>query len=148
MIRTIAIFALFIAYVQAKNTSFTNCGQEGTILWVNVVPCNSDPCTFKPDEIVNINGQLISDVAISSPILRTQVKDSDDSWVDYPNVDTDACKYTDCPIEANVATSFALSLKTFAWPPPMLTQIRFQVYNSDGSNELICGATTIKIKHD
>ncbi|XP_015788086.1 NPC intracellular cholesterol transporter 2 [Tetranychus urticae] len=144
MIRNIIALTLFIAYVQARNTTFTNCSEKGVIKFVNVEPCDSDPCTFTSGQEVHLNGVLVSPAASNSPQLKVTVKVAG-IYFNYPGVSSDACDYLSCPLEADVDTPFALSLKVLSLPLPLETQIRFQLLDSDGS-ELNCGETTVRVE--
>ncbi|XP_015788091.1 mite group 2 allergen Lep d 2 [Tetranychus urticae] len=143
MIRTIAILALFVACTQARNISFTNCSPTGKINWVTVDPCDAEPCTFQPGELVTVEGELVSETGSAGPTLIVEVKVVG-VWVTYPGLDSDACKYLTCPLKANVVTPFKISLTTLAWLPPMSTEIRFQLKGSDGS-QYNCAQADIKI---
>ncbi|XP_015788036.1 mite group 2 allergen Lep d 2-like [Tetranychus urticae] len=147
MIRTIAIFALFVACAQARNISFTNCASNGKIINVNVVPCDSDPCDFEPGQEVKLNGSFVSYKSESNPVLKTEVK-MGNSWVQYPDVDTDACKYTSCPVKANNTYAYNVTLKVINWPVSFETEMRFRLLDSDEDTELVCGNTTIKVSNN
>ncbi|XP_015788087.1 NPC intracellular cholesterol transporter 2 [Tetranychus urticae] len=144
MIRTIAVFALFLAYAQARNVSFTNCSPNGKINFVNIIPCETEPCNFKTGEEVHLNGEFVSTLSASKPTLKSELKMGDD-WIAYADVHNDACEYTNCPIEANVPYRFALNTEVFDWPRSFETEMRFRAIGDDGTTELICGKTTIGV---
>ncbi|XP_015788089.1 mite group 2 allergen Lep d 2 [Tetranychus urticae] len=144
MIRTIAIVALFLAYAQARNITFSNCSPNGKINFVNVIPCEAEPCTFKTGDEVHLNGQYKTSIAASKPTLKAEIK-VDGEWVEYPEVESDACKYTSCPIEANVAYPYVLDTNVIDWPESFATEMRFRLFADDGKTELICGSNAIVV---
>ncbi|XP_015788039.1 NPC intracellular cholesterol transporter 2 [Tetranychus urticae] len=144
MIRTIAIFALCIAYVQARNTSFTNCSPNGKIYNVNVVPCDTDPCKIQSGEVVSITGSFVSSIAASSPLLTAEARIGN-TWIQYPGIDTDGCKYFNCPLEVDVVYPYGISLEVIDFPQSIDTVFRFRLLSNDGSTLLVCGETPITV---
>lgn len=122
---------------------FQSTAEKGVIKFVNVEPCDSDPCTFTSGQEVHLNGVLVSRkyffiwlnnfcderlindsfmtwlaAASNSPQLKVTVKVAG-IYFNYPGVSSDACDYLGCPLEADVDTPFALSLKVLSLPLPV-----------------------------
>ncbi|XP_053205138.1 mite group 2 allergen Pso o 2-like [Panonychus citri] len=145
MIKSIIVLCLFLAVSSARDIVHTKCDStSGTIESFDMDPCDSDICILRPNTDVVFTGQIIPTISAEKPTLSIQVK-MGYSYIEYPGLSQDACEYFECPLKANVANHFKVEMETFGWFPPMVTDMRFHVYESADGEELACAQSKIEI---
>ncbi|XP_053204023.1 mite group 2 allergen Pso o 2-like [Panonychus citri] len=145
MFKSIAVLCLFLAVSSARQITTTKCGSAaGSVQNINVEPCDSDVCAFKPNMKVTITGELVPTVAAAAPTLSVQVEVSG-FFVEYPGLSKNACDYLACPLKANEPNKFKIEVETLDWLPPMETDMQFHMYASDGGEELACAQARIAV---
>uniref|UniRef100_T1JQB5 MD-2-related lipid-recognition domain-containing protein n=1 Tax=Tetranychus urticae TaxID=32264 RepID=T1JQB5_TETUR len=119
-------------------------GSSGTIANVNVEPCDSDRCAFKPNTKVAIKGELTTTSTAANPTDSVQIEVGG-NFIEYPGISKDACEYFSCPLKADATNLYKIEVQSNDWLPPMDTKIQFHVYESEGGAELACIEADIAI---
>nr|AYV89234.1 mite group 2 allergen Gly d [Tetranychus evansi] len=145
MIRTIVALCFVFAVASARTTKIIQCGDSaGKVTNVDVNPCDSDVCTFKPNTEVTVTGELTTASTAANPTLSVQVEVAG-VFIEYPGISKNACDYLACPLKADAPNKFTIKITTLDWLPPMESKMQFHVYESEGGAELACAQADIAI---
>ncbi|KAI1278369.1 Mite group 2 allergen Pso o 2 [Halotydeus destructor] len=95
-IQVILILQVLVSLSWAKNISFTDCG-KGEIQWVDVVPCEKEPCMFKKGTNVTLTASVIANQDTDTAKMDVTL-DIFGAPVAYPGIDGNICNKVNCPI--------------------------------------------------
>ncbi|XP_015786154.1 mite group 2 allergen Pso o 2-like [Tetranychus urticae] len=147
MIRTIVALCFVFAVASARISPVRQCvnsASSGTIENVDVDPCDSDRCAFKPNTKVTIKGELTTTSTAANPTVSVQIEVGG-NFIEYPGISKDACVYFSCPLKADAPNLYKIEVQSNDFLPPMDTKIQFHVYESEGGAELACIEADIAI---
>ena len=95
----VAVLLLSLALAgDARRIQYKDCG-SGEIQWVDVDPCDKEPCMFKKNTIVHVSAEVLAKKDVSSATLKATVL-LGDVEVEYPGIEPDVCKIVKCPIKS------------------------------------------------
>ena len=109
------VFLLIASCTHGKNLTFTDCGNH-EVQFVDVDPCDSDPCVFsKKQEVHGITGVISAKSAAAATItMKIKVFGQE---VSVPGLDPDVCKITQCPITAGKQFTIETKMKVPGFAP-------------------------------
>ncbi|RWS12682.1 hypothetical protein B4U79_17994 [Dinothrombium tinctorium] len=147
---------------------------KGEIKWVDVNPCDSDPCVFYRGQKVNITayGQprlLLSFIFVNKmwliPFLGKLYK-ADQSYeksiydsntakisvtvnvggipIEYPGIDPNGCHYVKCPIKKGVGYTVSTLIPVYAYLPSITTTMKWDI-TGDNDVTLACAETKVTL---
>ncbi|XP_074604351.1 mite group 2 allergen-like Ixo r 2 [Brevipalpus obovatus] len=130
----------------SKKISFKNCGGSGTINYVDVDPCDKEPCQMKEGVTYTIEGSFKPTSGADEPFLQVEVKVLG-FWVKYPGIDTNPCNsYMKCPVNAGEDNVFKMKIDAIGMVHNIDTEVKISLYEDKSQkNTIICGEAPVHV---
>lgn len=144
IVLVVAVAFAIIATGSGRKIKFTECGANGVVQSVDVVPCNEEPCTFTKGEQVKMTAAFVPKEKVQSATLNVVI-DMEGIEVEYPDIETDLCKKVNCPLEAGkqVEASYDITAEDFF--PDMFTDMKWEA--KDNNDKVVfCAIAKVGIK--
>ncbi|KAF6771314.1 hypothetical protein AHF37_10425 [Paragonimus kellicotti] len=150
MYTSVLIFAISVQLslsLRLDSTQFKDCGsQVGILKTVDVVPCDTRPCTLYKGK----NTQIVVKFTAKKQIDQGNVMVSGIMGgvpVPFPLDDADLCKFTQptCPLmpgEQQYTYSYSLPVKTIY--PSIRLDVKWELKN--GNEDIICALIPVQIQ--
>lgn len=132
----LALFTGLLAISSARRVKFENCGPS-KIEYVDMEPCDEEPCKFHHGEIAHIEGRGVSASDANKATIKAVV-DLDDIPVEVPDIDPDACKIVECPIVKGKTYSIKYDFEIQDFFPELLTNLTVTVTGDTEDVILLC----------
>ncbi|OAV87140.1 hypothetical protein, variant [Puccinia triticina 1-1 BBBD Race 1] len=120
---------------------------HGEVNAMTITPCQraapTDPCTFIRGRNYTIELEFLSYLDAENPRSSIVAGDPKEGPYAYSGQSFAACKYTNCPIHANVASTYVYHFQTLASDFNYLT---FNVTNDFFGPSLFCAGTPINFQ--
>ena len=139
------VLLAFAAVSVAKRIKFTNCGPS-VIDYVDISPCDVEPCKFKQNDTIHIEGAGSSNSEAKKPIIKVVV-DLDDVPVEVPGIDPDACKLIECPLEKGKAYTIKYDFLVEDFFPSLTSNLTVTVTGDTEEDVVLCLKTEITIEN-
>lgn len=143
---TLTLLCIILTLITAKKIKFENCGPS-TIDYVDIDPCDSEPCKFKHGQVAHIEGQGVSNSDSSTATIKAIVM-LDDVPVEVPDIDPDACKIVDCPIVKGKSYKIVYDFTIEDFFPDVITNLTVTVTGDKGEEDIIlCIKTQVGVEN-
>jgi len=137
---------------EGNQVNFTLCEADnyeihGTVNAMSISPCHrsapNDACTFIRGRNYTIELEFLSYLDSQNPRSSIVAGDPKQGPYAYSGQSFAACKYTDCPIQANVASTYVYHFQTLASDFNYLT---FNVTSDFFGPSLFCAGTNVNFQ--
>ena len=145
VILAIALTFAIVATSSGTHIKFEECDDVlGIIQYVDVNPCNEEPCKFKKGQKVTVEMSIVPKETFENGVLSVVV-DMEGVEVEYPDIETDLCKKFGCPLAKGVETKATYELIAKDFFPDMLTEVKWE--SKDFNQKVIfCAKAKISIE--
>ncbi|KAI1278368.1 Mite group 2 allergen Gly d 2.02 [Halotydeus destructor] len=135
------LFILLASSSWAKRISFTDCG-KGEVKWVDVSPCDNEPCMFKKGTNVTMIASIIANQDTETASLEVTV-DILGIPVDYPGIDSNLCDKVSCPIVTGKQYEATYVIFADDYFPSLKTEMTWDATGSAGN--MFCAKAMVGI---
>ncbi|XP_064485337.1 mite group 2 allergen-like Ixo r 2 [Ornithodoros turicata] len=143
--RSFALILVFVELVYSRHTQIEYCGtrSKATIEYVDINPCDDDPCVLKRGEPTHFSISVTPKVNSKTVTLDARYL----VWwwfsLPVPDLETDLCKLISCPVVAGQTYKVSQHFTISSSIPRFSTTLTVKVIGDDG--QIVCFTTDATI---